>query len=241
MATTAPIVQRAPTRLLRKRARGDRPHAARQAEQGRRRRAVSRARQGRVREPGRQRQGPARPSRCSTRPSAQGLLKPGGTIVEPTSGNTGTGLAMAAAIRGYRCILVMPDKMSQRKDRPAARLRRRRRHHADQRAARFARIVLRRRQSPRGRDSRRAFSRISFTTTSIPTRTITRPGRRSGSRPRGDDHAFRRRHRHRRHDLRNGALSQGAKSGDSRRRRRPRRLDLFRRHRRARTPSRASA
>lgn len=45
----------------------------------------------------------------------RGLLKPGGTIVEPTSGNTGTGLAMAAAIRGYRCILVMPDKMSKEK------------------------------------------------------------------------------------------------------------------------------
>jgi cystathionine beta-synthase len=45
----------------------------------------------------------------------QGLLRPGGTIVEPTSGNTGTGLAMAAAIRGYRCILVMPDKMSREK------------------------------------------------------------------------------------------------------------------------------
>jgi cystathionine beta-synthase len=44
-----------------------------------------------------------------------GLLKPHGTIVEPTSGNTGTGLAMAAAIRGYRCILVMPDKMAREK------------------------------------------------------------------------------------------------------------------------------
>jgi cystathionine beta-synthase len=44
-----------------------------------------------------------------------GLLKPGGTIVEPTSGNTGAGLAMAAALRGYRCIFVMPDKMSQEK------------------------------------------------------------------------------------------------------------------------------
>ncbi len=43
------------------------------------------------------------------------LLKPGGTIVEPTSGNTGSGLAMAAAIRGYRCILVMPDKMAKEK------------------------------------------------------------------------------------------------------------------------------
>ena len=45
----------------------------------------------------------------------RGLLKPGGTIVEPTSGNTGVGLAMAAAIRGYKCVFVMPDKMSQEK------------------------------------------------------------------------------------------------------------------------------
>jgi cystathionine beta-synthase len=44
-----------------------------------------------------------------------GRLKPGGTIVEPTSGNTGAGLAIAAALRGYRCIFVMPDKMSQEK------------------------------------------------------------------------------------------------------------------------------
>jgi cystathionine beta-synthase len=42
----------------------------------------------------------------------EGRLKPGGTIVEATSGNTGTGLALAAAIKGYKCIFVMPDKMS---------------------------------------------------------------------------------------------------------------------------------
>ena len=44
-----------------------------------------------------------------------GLLRPGGTIVEPTSGNTGVGLAMAAAVKGYRCIFVMADKQSEEK------------------------------------------------------------------------------------------------------------------------------
>ncbi len=44
-----------------------------------------------------------------------GALKPGGTIVEGTSGNTGVGLALAAALRGYKCIFTMPDKMSQEK------------------------------------------------------------------------------------------------------------------------------
>ena len=45
----------------------------------------------------------------------RGLLRPGCTIVEATSGNTGMGLAMVAAVRGYQCIFVMPDKMSQEK------------------------------------------------------------------------------------------------------------------------------
>jgi cystathionine beta-synthase len=44
-----------------------------------------------------------------------GKLRPGGTIVEPTSGNTGVGLALAAALKGYRCVFVMPDKIAQEK------------------------------------------------------------------------------------------------------------------------------
>lgn len=44
-----------------------------------------------------------------------GTLKPGGTIIEGTSGNTGVGLAMAAAIKGYKCVFILPDKMSQEK------------------------------------------------------------------------------------------------------------------------------
>ncbi|MGA2973380.1 MAG: cystathionine beta-synthase [Candidatus Bathyarchaeia archaeon] len=47
----------------------------------------------------------------------KGLLKPGGTIVEPTSGNTGMGLVLTATIRGYRAIFTMPDKMSEEKRR----------------------------------------------------------------------------------------------------------------------------
>src|ERR1700709_1500521 len=54
-------------------------------------------------------------SRIIDAAEAEGKLKPGGTIVEPTSGNTGIGLALVAQQRGYRCVFVLPDKVGEEK------------------------------------------------------------------------------------------------------------------------------
>ena len=99
-----------------------------------------------------------------------------------------------------------------RKDRSAARLRRRRRHHADQRSARFARVVLRRRQPPGLGDSRRV-SAESVSQSLQSRRALPHDRPRDLGADAADDHAFRCRHRHRRHDLRHRALSQREESG----------------------------
>ena len=114
----------------------------------------------------------------------EGRLKPGGTIVEGTSGNTGVGLAIAAALKGYNCIFTMPDKMSQEKVRllkafgaeviitPTAVPP----DHPDNYVMMAKRIAA--------RDAERDPRRTSSTTTRIPTRTTRRRARRSGSRRR---------------------------------------------------------
>ncbi len=50
----------------------------------------------------------------------RGVLRPGGTIIEPTAGNTGIGLALVASVRGYRCVFVVPERFSQEKQSPHA-------------------------------------------------------------------------------------------------------------------------
>ena len=89
-------------------------HADRPARAAGSRRPRRAPREARVPEPGRLGEGPDR-ARDDRGGGAGGGLRPGGTIVEATCGNTGVGLAIAAALRGYRCIFVMPDKMSQEK------------------------------------------------------------------------------------------------------------------------------
>ena len=154
----------------------------------------------------------------------EGKLKPGGTIVEPTSGNTGVGLAIAAAPSGYRCIFVMPDKMSQEK---IALLR-----------AYGAEVVITptavEHDSPRAttpsptgspRRSRAATSPTSTRTCPTRRRTTRRPARRSGSRPAASSTpSSSRSARAARSPAR--PLPEGAEPGPPDRRRRPGGLDL---------------
>ena len=157
-----------------------------------------------------------------------GLLKPGGTIIEPTSGNTGTGLAVAARLKGYKVIAVMPDKMSREK--------------IDLLRAYGAEVVLAPTDVPP--ESPRSYYRVADRLADgdpgrFPAQPVQEPGQPAGSlrldragdlgADRGPDHASGDRRRHRRHDHRFRPLPARAQSGPGRRRRRPRGLDLLRR------------
>ena len=158
-----------------------------------------------------------------------GLLKPGGTIIEPTSGNTGHGLAIAAALKGYRCIFVMADKQSAEKQ---ALLR-----------AYGAEVVLCPTnvdpESPESyysvaarlaRDIPGAFKPDQYWNLENP------DGARADDRPRdlapdrGPGHALRGERRDRRHDHRRRPLPRGAEPGDPGGRRRPGGQRAVRRH-----------
>ena len=121
--------------LLRQRRRADRQHPAGPAAQRHRGHPGHRAGQGRVLQPRRLGEGPHRAAHGRGRREAPACCSPGGTIVEPTSGNTGVGLALVAQLKGYKCVFVCPDKVSEDKQQRAAGVRRRGRGLPDRRRA----------------------------------------------------------------------------------------------------------
>ena len=162
---------------------------------------------------------------------ASGALQPGGTIVEPTSGNTGIGLALVAQQRGYRCIFVCPDKVGQEKINVLQGLRRRGRRLPDRRRPGRPALLLLGLRPAGPRDPGR-----------LEARPVLQPGQPAVAlrdhRPgdlgadRGPDHPLRHRHGHRRHHQRHRPLPQGGlRRPRAGHRRRPRGLGLLRRHR----------
>ncbi len=156
-----------------------------------------------------------------------GLLKPGGTIVEPTSGNTGVGLAIVAAQRGYRCVFVMTDKVAPEKVAllqaygaevvvcPVAVL-------PEDPASYYSTAERLVREIPG------AFRPNQYAQRGEPARPL--PDDRAGDlAPDGrSHHPLRGRHRHGRHDLGRRALLEGAEPGHPHRGRRSRRLGVLR-------------
>ena len=164
---------------------------------------------------------------------ASGELRPGGTIVEPTSGNTGVGLAMVAQRKGYSCVFVCPDKVSEDK-----------RNVLRAYGARV--VVCPTAVEPDHPDSYYqvsdrlvteidgAWKPNQYANHAQPGVALPGDRARDLGPDRRPDHPLRGGHRHRRHDQRHGPLPQGgvrrARPGD---RRRPRGLGLLRRHRSA--------
>ena len=126
---------------------------------------VPAAGQGRDGQPRRERQGPARDRDDRRGREGRAARSPGGTIVEPTSGNTGAGLAIVAAQRGYHCIFVMSDKMSNEKVALLRCVRRRGGRVPHRGAARGPALLLLDRGAPRARDAGR-----------VPSRPVLQPG-----------------------------------------------------------------
>ena len=154
---------------------------------------------------------------------SRGDLKPGGTIVEATSGNTGLALAMAAASKGYRCVFTMPDKMSEEK----VKLLR----------AFGAEVVITPTAVPPdhpenylmkakaiAHDTPGAVLADQFYNSANPDAHYRTTGPELWEQSGGAHHPFPRRRRHRWHDHRNGALPEGAEPGRAHRRRGPRGL-----------------
>ena len=159
-----------------------------------------------------------------------GRLKPGGTIVEPTSGNTGVGLAIVAAQRGYRCIFVMSDKMSEEKVSllraygadvvvcPTAVPP----EHPDSYYSVADRLT---------RETPGAFRPDQYSNPANPAEHERSTGPEIWRADRRADHPLRGRRRHRRHDHRRRPLPQGAEPGRADHRGRPRRVGVLGRHR----------
>ena len=162
---------------------------------------------------------------------ASGALQPGGTIVEPTSGNTGVGLAIVAQQKGYRCLFVCPDKVGQDKI-------------SVLRAYGAEVVVCPTTVSPDHPDSYysvsdRLAARDARRLEAQPVRQPGEPGlalphdrARDLGADRGADHPLRGRHRHRRHDLRHRPVPQGrVRRPGAGHRRGPGGVGLLRRHR----------
>ena len=137
-----------------------------------------------------------------------GELKPGGTIVEPTSGNTGVGLALVAQQRGYDCVFVCPDKVSQDKQDVLRAYGARGGRLPDRRRARAPRLVLLRLRPPGPRDRRRVEAE-PVRQPDGPAEPLRDDRSRDLVRHRRAGHPLRHRHRHRRHDQRHRAVPQG--------------------------------
>ncbi len=171
-----------------------------------------------------------------------GPLRPGGTIVEPTSGNTGVGLALVAQTKGYHCVFVCPDKVSEDKQRRAPGVRRRGGGLPDRGAAGGSRVRTTRSLTGWLGRSRAPGSRTSTRTRTTRARTTRRPGPELWEQTERPDHPLRGRRRHRRHHLGHRPLPQGGlRRPGAGHRRRPGGLGLLRRDAAGRTLSRASA